>query len=175
MARYELLMPKMGESVAEATVIRWVKEVGETIEADEPVLEIATDKVASEVPTPVAGKLIEQLFKDNDVVQVGEVVAVLEVEGNGQEDPPAREAADPISEAENGKARKGKEEEENPDAVSAGSSAIPGSEAIPGLDQLEAASKADSGVPSRSESGRFYRSEERRVGKEWRLQLWTYK
>ncbi|MFS8616260.1 MAG: dihydrolipoamide acetyltransferase family protein [Solitalea sp.] len=156
MARYELLMPKMGESVAEATVIRWVKEVGETIEADEPVLEIATDKVDSEVPTPVAGKLIEQLFKENDVVQVGEVVAVLEVEGNGQEDPPAREAADPISEAENGKARKGKEEEENPDAVSAVSSAIPGSEAIPGLDQLEAASKADSGVPSRSESGRFY-------------------
>lgn len=83
MARYELLMPKMGESVAEATVIRWVKEVGEMIEADEPVLEIATDKVDSEVPAPVSGKLLEQRFKENDVVQVGEVIAVLETEETG--------------------------------------------------------------------------------------------
>src|SRR5690606_3824280 len=80
MARYELLMPKKGESVAEATVIRWVKEPGDAIEADEPVLEIATDKVDSDVPSPVSGKLLEQRFKENDVVQVGAVIAILETD-----------------------------------------------------------------------------------------------
>src|SRR3546814_3229284 len=80
MARYELLMPKMGESVAEATVIKWVKEVGDAIEADEAVLEIATDKVDSDVPSPVSGKLLEQRFKENDVVQVGDVIAILETD-----------------------------------------------------------------------------------------------
>lgn len=83
MARHELIMPKMGESVAEATIINWLKEVGETIEIDEPVLEIATDKVDSEVPSPVEGKLVEILFQVDDVVQVGQVVAVIETEGEG--------------------------------------------------------------------------------------------
>ncbi|MFT6849613.1 MAG: 2-oxoglutarate dehydrogenase E2 component (dihydrolipoamide succinyltransferase) [Sphingobacteriales bacterium] len=83
MARHELIMPKMGESVAEATIINWLKEVGETIEIDEPVLEIATDKVDSEVPSPVEGKLVEILFQVDDVVQVGQVVAVIETESEG--------------------------------------------------------------------------------------------
>jgi len=78
MARYKLLLPKMGESVAEATVIRWTKKPGDYIEADETVMEIATDKVDSDVPSPVAGTLIEQLCNDNDVVQVGAVIAVIE-------------------------------------------------------------------------------------------------
>jgi 2-oxoglutarate dehydrogenase E2 component (dihydrolipoamide succinyltransferase) len=62
MARFELKLPKMGESVAEATITNWLKEVGDKIEADEAVLEIATDKVDSEVPSEVSGVLIEQLF-----------------------------------------------------------------------------------------------------------------
>jgi len=78
MAKYKLLLPKMGESVAEATVIRWLKNPGDYIEADEAVMEIATDKVDSDVPSPVSGKLIERLCKDNDVVQVGAVIAVIE-------------------------------------------------------------------------------------------------
>jgi 2-oxoglutarate dehydrogenase E2 component (dihydrolipoamide succinyltransferase) len=81
MAKYKLLLPKMGESVAEATVIRWTKNPGDHVEADETVMEIATDKVDSDVPSPVSGKLLEQLYKDNDVVQVGAVIAIIETAG----------------------------------------------------------------------------------------------
>lgn len=81
MAKFELKLPKMGESVAEATITNWLKEVGDTIEADEPVLEIATDKVDSEVPSEVEGKLVEKLFEADDVVQVGQTIAIIETEG----------------------------------------------------------------------------------------------
>lgn len=81
MAQYELLLPKMGESVAEATVIKWLKQPGDRIEMDDTILEIATDKVDSEVPSPVAGKLIKQLFKEDEVAQVGAVIAIIETEG----------------------------------------------------------------------------------------------
>lgn len=83
MAKFELKLPKMGESVAEATITSWLKEVGDTIELDETVLEIATDKVDSEVPSEVEGVLIEKCFDVNDVVQVGQVVAIIETEGEG--------------------------------------------------------------------------------------------
>jgi 2-oxoglutarate dehydrogenase E2 component (dihydrolipoamide succinyltransferase) len=82
MARFELKLPKMGESVAEATVTNWLKSVGDTIEADEAVLEIATDKVDSEVPSEVDGILVEIRFNTDDVVQVGETLAVIETEGD---------------------------------------------------------------------------------------------
>ncbi|MEM7038995.1 MAG: biotin/lipoyl-containing protein, partial [Bacteroidota bacterium] len=68
MARVELIMPKMGESIIEATILKWVVEIGEEIEQDEPVLEIATDKVDSEVPAPVDGTMVETLFNEGDVV-----------------------------------------------------------------------------------------------------------
>ncbi|MCX2485669.1 dihydrolipoamide acetyltransferase family protein [Pedobacter sp. MR2016-24] len=80
MAQYELLLPKMGESVAEATVIKWLKQPGDMISLDDTLLEIATDKVDSEVPSPVAGKLIKQLFGEDEVVQVGAVIALIETE-----------------------------------------------------------------------------------------------
>ena len=82
MAQYELLLPKMGESVAEATIIKWVKQPGEMIDADESVLEIATDKVDSEVPSPVAGKLVKTLFSEDEVVQVGAVIAIIETDSD---------------------------------------------------------------------------------------------
>lgn len=81
MAKYELTLPKMGESVAEATITNWLKQVGDTIAADEAVLEIATDKVDSEVPSEVSGTLVEVLFQVNDVVQVGQTIAIIETEG----------------------------------------------------------------------------------------------
>lgn len=81
MAKFELKLPKMGESVAEATITSWLKDVGDTIEADEAVLEIATDKVDSEVPSEVDGVLVEKLFEVDDVVQVGQTIAVIEIEG----------------------------------------------------------------------------------------------
>src|SRR5690606_22350979 len=81
MARFELKLPKMGESVAEATITNWLKEVGDKIEADEMVLEIATDKVDSEVPSEVSGTLVEKLFQKDDLVQVGQTIAIIETEG----------------------------------------------------------------------------------------------
>ena len=80
MGKFKLVLPQMGESVAEATITSWLKEVGDTIELDEPVLEIATDKVDSEVPSEVDGVLIEKLFKTDDIVQVGQVLAIIETE-----------------------------------------------------------------------------------------------
>jgi len=80
MARFELKLPKMGESVAEATITNWLKQVGDKIEIDEVVLEIATDKVDSEIPSEVSGVLVEQLFANNDMVQVGQTIAIIETE-----------------------------------------------------------------------------------------------
>jgi 2-oxoglutarate dehydrogenase E2 component (dihydrolipoamide succinyltransferase) len=77
MAQVEMIMPKMGESVAEATIIKWAKKEGDRIEADETVLEIATDKVDSEVPSPAAGILIKRFFQEGDVVQVGKIIALI--------------------------------------------------------------------------------------------------
>ena len=81
MAKFELKLPKMGESVAEATITNWLKNVGDRIEQDQAVLEIATDKVDSEVPSEVSGVLVEQLFGKDDVVKVGQTIAIIETEG----------------------------------------------------------------------------------------------
>ena len=81
MAQVELIMPKMGESVAEATLIKWLKDEGEVVELEESVIEIATDKVDSEVPSPVEGVLVKKLFNEDDVVQVGQAVAIIETDG----------------------------------------------------------------------------------------------
>jgi 2-oxoglutarate dehydrogenase E2 component (dihydrolipoamide succinyltransferase) len=78
MAKIELIMPKMGESVAEATIISWHKEVGDSIEMDETIVEIATDKVDSEVPSSLEGVLVEKLFDIDAVVKVGEPFAIIE-------------------------------------------------------------------------------------------------
>ena len=99
MAKFELKLPKMGESVAEATITSWLKDVGDTIEADEAVLEIATDKVDSEVPSEVDGVLVEKLFNVDDVVQVGQTIAVIEIEGGDTAEVKAP-AAEPVAAAE---------------------------------------------------------------------------
>ncbi|MBL7950154.1 MAG: 2-oxo acid dehydrogenase subunit E2 [Flavobacteriales bacterium] len=75
MSQIDILLPKMGESVAEATIIKWLKNEGDRVEADEPIVEIATDKVDSEVPAPEAGVLLKRLVKDGDVVKVGQPIA----------------------------------------------------------------------------------------------------
>lgn len=100
MAKFELKLPKMGESVAEATITNWLKNVGDTIAADEAVLEIATDKVDSEVPSEVSGTLSEILFQVNDVVKVGQTIAIIETEGGAVAEPVAQAvAAAPVVEA----------------------------------------------------------------------------
>ena len=88
MAELKIELPKMGESVAEATITTWLKSVGDNIEEDEPIVEIATDKVDSEVPSPSSGKLKEILFSEGDVVEVGAVFAIIETESNGSADSP---------------------------------------------------------------------------------------
>ena len=86
MAKFELKLPQMGESIAEATLTSWLKEVGDSIEMDEAVFEIATDKVDSEVPSEVEGVLMEKRFSVDDIIKVGETVAVIQTEGgsNGE-------------------------------------------------------------------------------------------
>ncbi|MGK0411860.1 MAG: 2-oxoglutarate dehydrogenase E2 component (dihydrolipoamide succinyltransferase) [Polaribacter sp.] len=86
MAIFELKLPKMGESVAEATITSWLKEVGDMIELDEAVVEIATDKVDSEVPSEVEGKLIEILFQQDEIVAVGETIAIIEIESKDSDE-----------------------------------------------------------------------------------------
>ena len=81
MAKFELKLPKMGESVAEATITSWLKEVGDTVELDEAIVEIATDKVDSEVPSEVEGTLVEILFEKDAIVAVGQTIAVIETNG----------------------------------------------------------------------------------------------
>ena len=82
MGKHFLKLPKMGESVIEATGTKWLKEVGEPIEVDDVIVEIATDKVDADVPSEVSGILIEKKFSENDVVQIGEVMAVLQNDGD---------------------------------------------------------------------------------------------
>lgn len=101
MAKFELKLPKMGESVAEATITNWLKKVGDKIEADEAVLEIATDKVDSEVPSEVSGTLTEILFNVDDVVQVGQTIAIIDTEGgNASIETPKEEVAPAVEEIE---------------------------------------------------------------------------
>lgn len=146
MAQVELIMPKMGESVAEATIIKWLKEEGDTIELEESVLEIATDKVDSEVPSPTEGVLKKKLFNEDDVVKVGEAIAIIETEASaGGEDAPSLNGSTP---AEN------KEEEEKEPAMAAEAQAM-----------VTAASSGTSDIP-RSSNGRFYSPLVRSIAKE---------
>ena len=102
MSEFQLVMPKMGESIAEATIIRWVKNEGDMIAADETVLEIATDKVDSEVPSPKGGKLIKRLFNEGDVVPVGAAIAIIALEGGAAATPaaPVAEVKTAVAEVE---------------------------------------------------------------------------
>ncbi len=93
----------MGESVSEATITKWVKAIGDSVEEDDPIVEIATDKVDSDVPAPVTGKLSKIFFEENQVAQVGDVIAWIEVEGETNEDtttPDTEEVADAVSQPE---------------------------------------------------------------------------
>jgi 2-oxoglutarate dehydrogenase E2 component (dihydrolipoamide succinyltransferase) len=99
MAQVELIMPKMGESVAEATIIKWLKKEGDKIAADETVLEIATDKVDSEIPSTAEGTLIKQLFNEGDVVQVGKAIAIISTDANAPVTAPVETKTPPATAA----------------------------------------------------------------------------
>ena len=88
MSQYEVIMPKLGESITEATITKWFKKENDIIEEDDVLLEIATDKVDSEIPSPVAGKITKILFKEGDVVPVGKVIAVISLEVENEKPSP---------------------------------------------------------------------------------------
>lgn len=105
MGQIEILLPKMGESVAEATVNNWVVSEGDTVEADDTLVEIATDKVDSEVPAPEDGKIVKILVPEGEVAQVGQAIAILEIEGEGSattsaEAPKTDAEPEPVAEIE---------------------------------------------------------------------------
>lgn len=94
MARYELKLPSMGESVAEAVVTNWLKKVGDPIEAEEAIVEVATDKVDSEVPSEVSGIVSEILFKVDEVVKIGQVMAIIETQDTADASAPPQQTAE---------------------------------------------------------------------------------
>ena len=86
MAKFELVMPKLGESVIEATITKWLLSEGDPVEEDDAIVEIATDKVDSEIPSPVDGVIKKLLFEEGDVVAVGEIIAIIDMEGDADDD-----------------------------------------------------------------------------------------
>ena len=130
MSKFELKLPKMGESVAEATITSWLKEIGDTVELDEAIVEIATDKVDSEVPSEVEGILIERLFNVEDVVEVGTTIAIIETK------------SDSINQLK----------EENISSKDEGDSVIPSIEPI----RSEEKNTEQTSVNMHSPSGKFY-------------------
>lgn len=141
MAQTEILLPKMGESVAEATIIKWLVEEGQSVEADDPIVEIATDKVDSEVPAPEDGVILKRLVNEGDVVAVGQPIALF-----GQ----AGDSAAPAAEV----------------AVSK-PAAEPAAEVLEAVSApLAAASTSDEPVERKGPSGRFYSPLVRSIAKE---------
>ncbi len=118
MGRIELIMPKMGESVAEATIIKWVKEIGDNIELDETIVEIATDKVDSEIPSIAKGILKEKLYKEQDVVKVGEVIAIIEDESVTAEKPTTEDTTTQKNEIKKASSQKNEPEAQAGEIVS---------------------------------------------------------
>lgn len=142
MPQIEVLLPKMGESVAEATIVKWVANVGDTIEADDPLVEIATDKVDSEVPAPEDGVLIKQLCADGDVIEVGQPIAIIDTGGSGSAPTPTQETA-----------------QEKPVQPMAAQTAVSAA-----TTQM-AATTSGSDIPRTGDSGRFYSPLVRNIAK----------
>ncbi len=127
MAQVELIMPKMGESIMEATILKWVKQVGDTVEVDETILEIATDKVDSEVPSPVSGTIAKVLFQENDTVEIGKVIALIATEGEEVDTTPAPSTSTVEQAGNNGQAP---QVEFAPAAVVTATAAVPAAASV---------------------------------------------
>ncbi|MFT7230127.1 MAG: 2-oxoglutarate dehydrogenase E2 component (dihydrolipoamide succinyltransferase) [Bacteroidia bacterium] len=134
MSEYKLIMPKMGESIAEATIISWLKNEGDSIDIDEAVLEIATDKVDSEVPSMEAGILVKKLYNEGDVVAVGEAIAIISASGSAASAPLAEKVSAGV--------------EKTPDSAKSVVDAIEST--------VDQAQNTASPVPNNTETNRFY-------------------
>lgn len=158
MARVEMVMPKMGESIMEGTVIEWSKNIGDTIEQDETILEIATDKVDSEVPAPESGILVEILAEAGDVIEVGEPIAIIETDMNADISAGGGAAAEPAEEAP---AEAEAPEEEAPVAAEESAPAPEPAVAEAQEDEAEATEQEeeadyDGPLPRRGKDGQFF-------------------
>jgi 2-oxoglutarate dehydrogenase E2 component (dihydrolipoamide succinyltransferase) len=96
MAQIEIRLPKMGESVTEATITNWLKNIGDTVEMDEPLVEVATDKVDNELPSEAGGVLIKRFFEKDQVAQVGDVIALISTDGDSAVAEPSKEVSAPV-------------------------------------------------------------------------------
>ena len=99
MKTVEMVMPKLGESITEGTILKWLKKEGDVVEKDELILEISTDKVDSEIPTPVPGKIVQILAREGDVVEVGKPIAIIATEGKAEDVAPTLDEKTPKTEA----------------------------------------------------------------------------
>lgn len=149
MAQVELIMPKMGESIIEATILKWVKNVGDTVEVDETILEIATDKVDSEVPSPVSGTIAQILYQENDVVEIGKAIAIIATEGEAITAPAA-----PVAE-EKAPVPNGAHVKETTEV-----------KAVPSHEQLATAVMTTASIPTTGSGDRFYSPLVRNIAKE---------
>ncbi len=169
MANFELKMPKLGESITEATITKWLKNVGDTIELDDPILELATDKVDSEIPSPVEGVLKEQLFKEGDVVDVDTVIALIAMEGEddgeGEGEDKDKAADKEENDSKEKAANKGEDEGEKEKPK-----ADPKKEEKPAEKSAEAEAPSGKALEgSRGESGRFYSPLVRNIAREEKI------
>jgi 2-oxoglutarate dehydrogenase E2 component (dihydrolipoamide succinyltransferase) len=157
MAKVELVMPKMGESIIEATILKWHKKVGDRVEQDETILEIATDKVDSEVPSPVSGVISELLFEENAVVAVGKVIAMIAIESAVEEKITPSVPTPKIDVATEAKPQNGST-----------TNVLPIQNGTSVATKIEAAAIAEfvAEVPKASEGGRFYSPLVRTIAKQ---------
>ncbi|MGM0375219.1 MAG: dihydrolipoamide acetyltransferase family protein [Bacteroidota bacterium] len=150
MSTFEITMPKMGESVEEATITKWFVKPGDKVEEDDPILEIATDKVDSEIPSPVAGTVKEVFFDTDEVVAVGKPVAVIDL-GDGEEDEEhekeSSQAQDTASKKKEGQEKPAEKEEKSEDKKDVKSEAKV---------EDEAPSKSTKDLEDKSSGDRFY-------------------
>ncbi len=150
MADFNVVMPKLGESVQEATIIKWLIKPGDMVQEDDVLLEIATDKVDSEIPSPVAGKVLKVLFAENALVPVGEVIAVINTEGKGsvEEGAAAGEEKAAVAAAATG--------EEKAAGAVAGEGKAAVAAAAAGEGKAAGAAAVGEKADSKKSSGRFY-------------------
>jgi 2-oxoglutarate dehydrogenase E2 component (dihydrolipoamide succinyltransferase) len=146
MAKFEIVMPRLGESITEATITKWLKKPGDSIAEDEPIAEIATDKVDSEIPSPVEGVISEFLFDEGETVEIGKVIALISLDG---------EVVDDDSSAHDKKVPAKKDEKKQPEKTEKTEL----KEGIKDAEEIEI-------LPAKGSSGRFYSPLVRNIAKE---------
>ncbi|MFW6224198.1 MAG: biotin/lipoyl-containing protein, partial [Bacteroidota bacterium] len=155
MARFEIVLPALGESITEATITRWLKKEGDKVSEDDPIAEIATDKVDSEIPSPVDGTLKELLFQEGEVAEVGKPIAIVMTEGEEQDAP------------EKGKSQA--EEKEGPVAEKRSPATGAGKQAGAPSEPLEIS--VGEAIRSQGPSGRFYSPLVRNIAREEKISM----